>query len=435
MRALFYRFAAAAFALVLFLSLSFLYTYGDRDLYERVLTLYGATPFHFPFLDISGSLAAWECARQGVDVILSDPCDVLRRGYTYSPLWMAASAIPLGVKDSTAIGWGLGLIFLLSLTLLPPPRRLLELLLVLGATFSTMSVFALERANPDIVLFVLALAAGLLAECRTSVRFIGYCLAVVAALLKYYPIMVLTIVLRERLGIFVAVGLIIAGVLAVFWAEYHVEIARGLSNIPRGPYNTGFFGAENLPFLLSEAAGNAAASPLVERLVAAGLYAALVTACVATCRRRLRFTDLRAALASLRDRERVLLVIGSAVIAGCFFAGQSIGYRGVYFLLVMPGLLTISRSLSRDVRNLGLRASVVIVLLMWGECLRLGIDRGFALAEGPELLIGEVKFSFWLIRELGWWWTISLMLVVVVDFLLVSPVVRRLWLSSRQSQV
>jgi hypothetical protein len=244
--------------------------------------------------------------------------------------------------------------------------------------------------------------------------------------------MVLTIVLRERPAIFVAVGLIIAGAFAVLWAKYHVDIARGLPTYAGGPYNTGFFGAENLPFLMSKAAGNAAASPLVERVAAAGLYAALVAACVVICRRLLRSADLRAALDTLPDRERVLLVIGSAVIVGCFFAGQSIGYRGVFFLLVMPGLLTISRSPSRDVRNLGLRASVVIVLLMWGECLRLGIDRGFALAGGSELLIGEVKISFWLIRELGWWWTVSIMLAVLTDFFLDCPIVR--WLSSRNDE-
>jgi hypothetical protein len=161
----------------------------------------------------------------------------------------------------------------------------------------------------------------------------------------------------------------------------------------------------------------------VGKIITFGLYAALVAACIAICRRLLRFADLRAALASLPDRERVLLVIGSAVIAGCFFAGQSIGYRGVFLLLVMPGLLTISRSPGGDVRNLGLRASVVIVLLMWGECFRLGVDRGLALAGGSELFIGEVKISFWLIRELGWWWTVAVMLAVLTDFLRASPIV------------
>lgn len=422
-----YRFGAAGSALAIFLPMAWLYASSHKDLYEIILRCYGVLPFRSPFVDISGALAAWECARQGVDVIVSDPCDVLTRGYNYSPLWMAAAGIPLGIDDTMAVGLILDVIFLVSLCLLPPPQRPLELLLMVTATVSTMVVFAVERANPDILIFLLALAAGVLAECRTSVRLIGYCLALVAALLKYYPIMVLTIVFRERLTIFCVVGLIIAGTLVVFWGQYHVEIARGLPNIASGRYDTDLFAAKNLPFMLgmvveSVAESSPFAAP-VGKIITFGLYAALVAACIAICRRLLRFADLRAALASLPDRERVLLVIGSAVIAGCFFAGQSIGYRGVFLLLVMPGLLTISRSPGGDVRNLGLRASVVIVLLMWGECFRLGVDRGLALAGGSELFIGEVKISFWLIRELGWWWTVAVMLAVLTDFLRASPIV------------
>ena len=101
------------------------------------------------------------------------------------------------------------------------------------------------------------------------------------------------------------------------------------------------------------------------------------------------------------------MVIGSAVIAGCFFAGQSIGYRGIFLLLVMPGLLALSRSAGRELRALSLGSAIVIVLLMWGECLR-------------QAFGGE--FGFWLLRELGWWWSISVMLALVADFLRDLPV-------------
>jgi hypothetical protein len=212
--------------------------------------------------------------------------------------------------------------------------------------------------------------------------------------------------------------------LAAFCVGYHAEIARGLPNIARGAYNTDLFSAQNLPFLLGDAAA-AATSPLVGRITAGGIYAILAGACIAIWRRLLRSAELRAALAVLPYLERVLLVIGSAIIVGCFFAGQSIGYRGVFFLLVMPGLLALSRSSIGDVRNLSLGACIVIVLLMWGECFRLAIERGLEQANGFELLVGNVKILFWLTRELGWWWTISLMLVVVADFLRASPVVRR----------
>jgi hypothetical protein len=232
-RSFVYRFGAAGLALSVFLGMSCLYGWGDREVYWQILSAHGIVPFSFPFVDASGSLAAWECARQGIDVILTDPCDVLNRGYTYSPLWMAAAAMPLGVADTAAVGWSLDLVFLLSLCLLPPPRRPVELVLILAATLSTMVAFALERANPDILLFLLALATGLLTGYPLFMRLFGYFLGLAAALVKYYPIMVLVVAFRERVSVFCLVGLVVLSSLAVFWVGYHVEIARGLEKAGR----------------------------------------------------------------------------------------------------------------------------------------------------------------------------------------------------------
>ncbi len=333
----------------------------------------------------------------------------------------------MGVGHTPTVGWCLDFLFIGSLVLLPPPQRRVELLIVLAATSSTMVVFALERANPDILLFMLAVATGLLAECGPCGRLLAYLVALVSALLKYYPIMALVIVFRERVSIFVGVTLIICGSLAVFSAEYQVDIARGLPTIASGSYNTDLFAAKNLPFLLGEVAGSAAEpslAPLVESIATGVLYAALVGACIGICRRLLGSGELHAALVSVSRLERAFLVIGSALIAGCFFAGQSIGYRGVFLLLVMPGLLAISRTPGREIRNLGLCTSVVIVLLMWGECFRLALHRSLGHPAAPEMLAGYPEILFWLLRELGWWWTISVMLAVLLDFLSDSPLTR-----------
>ena len=150
-------------ALCVFLTLSAIYLLGHQDAYRTILSLYGIEPFKFPFVDISGSLAAWDCTRLGIDVVEHDPCDVLGRAYTYSPLWITASFIPLGKSATGAVGWVLGLLFILSLPLLPPVRRAWELVLIVLATSSTMVVFAVERANPDIIIFMMGLLTGLLA--------------------------------------------------------------------------------------------------------------------------------------------------------------------------------------------------------------------------------------------------------------------------------
>jgi hypothetical protein len=433
MRGFFYRFTPAVSGLALFIGFSVLYVYGDTDFYRRVLTSYGVLPFDFPFLDMSAWLAVWECTRQGFDVISANPCDVLQRAYSASPLWISASAIPLGVRNTAVVGSILDLLFLSVLSLLPPPRCLLELLLVLAATLSTTVVFALERGNPDVMLFLLTVVTSFLARGRLSSRLLAYSVALVAGLLKYYPMMMFIILLREGIRVFVSVMLGAIVALAVFLAMYHAELGRGVTNIAHGPYNTGFFAAQNLPFLLGEVAGSAAGSsewaPLVQQMVAGGLYAILIGWSFNTCRRLLHSGELRAALAALRGLDQMLLVIGSAVIAGCFFAGQSITYRGVYFLLVIPGLLAVARGFSRKVRNLAFGTCIVIVLLMWSECFRFALYDALGRSAVPETFAGFLEFLFWLVRELGWWWAVGVMLTVLVDFLWASPV--KLWLESR----
>ena len=415
-----YRYAAPVCVALVFFSLSALYLSGDHEFYEAVISYYGVAPFRFPFVDISGSLAAWECARQGIDVVLSDPCDVLKRPYNYSPLWMDLSSIPLGVKDTPVVGWCLDLLFLISLVFVPPPRRVTELILVLAATLSTMVVFALERANPDILLFMLALATGFLADRAPVLRMAGYGVAMFSALLKYYPIMVMIVVFREQRSRFLAISAVAVAILVLFWSQYHVDIGRGFPTIAVGPKMSDLFAAKNLPSLSGDLVQlSMTSSPLASLagwVTMVTLYVMLLAGSAVICCRVLATGALHAGVEALDRPERMFLVIGSAVIVGCFFAGQSIGYRGVFLLLVLPGMLGLARSSSASgLRRLSLGTGVVIVLLMWGECFRLALDR----TVGPQLL-------FWLTRELGWWWAISVMIAVLADFVLHSPVVQSL---------
>ncbi len=79
------RFGPAGSALAAFLAMSWLYRGGDRAVYADILRLWGIAPFQTPFLDISFVLAAWDCTRQGLDVMLVNPCDVLKLPFNYSP--------------------------------------------------------------------------------------------------------------------------------------------------------------------------------------------------------------------------------------------------------------------------------------------------------------------------------------------------------------
>jgi hypothetical protein len=421
----FYRFAAPASALLVFIAFSLLYLHGERGAYFVMLEYWGVEPFPFPFLDISGSLAAWECARQGIDVIIADPCDVLQRSYSYSPIWMSWSAIPLGVADTSAVGWFSGLLFLLSLGILPRPRRPFELILTVLATLSTAVVFAVERANPDILLFILALVTALSAEGGLGIRLLGYAAAVLSGLVKYYPFVTLLMVVEERVPVFLFVGIAVVLSLAIFGVAYHDEIVRALPYIPRGTYIEGMFGAKNVPMQLGDMARAAfGPSTPLGNVIAAAFLALLIAGTAAICRRFTVDGQLPIAMTALAERERNLLVVGSALICGCFFAGQNVWYRAIFLLLVLPGLFAIARAApTRRGRHWCLATSITIVFLMWEECFRFGIERALKVIDASAAHTAELHFLFWIFREAVWWWVVAILTAILVEFLRRSAVV------------
>jgi hypothetical protein len=91
-----YRLAIPAGVLCLNAIMAGLWLSGAYSLYFGALRLLGIDPFSFPFLDTHAVLAAAECARQGIQVYLSNPCDVLGRPHVYSPLWLAIVPGSLG---------------------------------------------------------------------------------------------------------------------------------------------------------------------------------------------------------------------------------------------------------------------------------------------------------------------------------------------------
>jgi hypothetical protein len=153
------------------------------------------------------------------------------------------------------IGIALDLAFLMSLFWLVKPVNWRELIVFALPCTSTMVFFALERGNVDVIIFVILVAAGVLSTGQLASRLLSYALILLAGLLKFYPVTVLSTALRERPRTFFAIsaaaGLIISG----FVYRFHGELRVMARNIPHGLYDlyvSDRFGAVNLPFGLEQ---------------------------------------------------------------------------------------------------------------------------------------------------------------------------------------
>ncbi|HUZ32958.1 MAG TPA: hypothetical protein VMV19_12770 [Xanthobacteraceae bacterium] len=384
--------------LVVFFAAVTLFATHSTAIYH-ILNLWAvARPVDYPFLDLRYIFAGADCWSKGVNVYLSNPCDPLGRAHAYSPLWLRFGFLRDWTPTAGLIVDG---VFILALMALPAPRKACELAVLLLAILSPPVVFVLQRANVDIIIFLMLLGAAALWTHVLRYRMVGYAIILAAGLLKFYPLIVLTTAVRERTRTCAAVCIAAGGVLLGFAVYFHAELRAMAVNIPTGSYLVGdMFGAINLPDGLALVFG--LPEPGWVRILAAAMLAALCMTGILTLS---HWIPLRRAVAELAPFDAALLLFGAALFVGCFFAGQSVGYRGVHLLLVIPGLLALWRQATdRRVRRFARATTFLVLFLMWQGVLTWNNSFLDALQSWIGSPAGSSLWAgLWLIRELGWW--------------------------------
>jgi len=412
-----YRLALPAVMLCTYGAMAMLWYWGPRSLYFDILGFMGLEPFRFPFLDIHAVLAAVECQRQGMDVYVSNPCDIIGRPHVYSPLWLVVTPALLGTKDTRGVGLALDLLFIASLVTVLRPRTTRELWVYGLAVLSPTTVYAIERANNDLVVFLLILSGGMLLTVRQPYRLFSYALLLVSGLLKYYPLALLVLLIRERRRAALALLILLGVFLISFGMYFRLELAKALANIPAQSYFADSFSAQNLPF----GVGEILASGFSLALIAVSLSGALFLMAGARALRVVRLLGRHKL--DCNGKEMRLLAIGGILLGACFFAGQNINYRGIYFLLAIPGLVALHRSTDKMVlRQFYAQMIAAALFLMWEEFFRRALHAIVILVPNRGLIYAEV--CFWIGREFVWWWLIAGLAAIVLTYLQQLPLPR-----------
>jgi hypothetical protein len=423
------RFLAPGLALLLLGAVALLYR-GDYASYIHILEALGAAPYRFPFVDEYTNLANLDCARIGIDVYAGNPCDVFGSKYNYSPLLLLGTHLPIGRSATWAVGLGVDLLFLASLIMLPAPRRLAEQALRVAATLSSATVYGLERANLDLAMFALIVVAAALLVHGGRMRLLAYPLLLLTAVIKYYPAVTLLVLAKERLRTFLLMAAVGGVGLAAFVALNYHNILRSLASVPSGVYFAEGFGAANLPRglaqLLLPATLTAWRQGLGDILLLSFVLWLLLQA-----RRWTIDLDLRDRFAMLAEAERTPLVIGALVIVGCFFAAQNIYYRAIFILMVLPGLLALTRPSGDSEHDAAARSrlrrlAATVLLLTWGEAVRHALVSRLGGPLREAALWRAADLLFWLLREVAWWSFIAMLAAIVWWFVRQSPLLSRI---------
>ena len=392
--------------------------------YWDILQLLSVKSWTFPFLDTHALLAAAECQRQGINVYLENPCDYIARLHVYSPLWLSLIPGFLNASDTARVGLALDLLFILSLGLVFRPRSWGEIAIFALAVFSPITLLAVERGNNDIVVFLFVLCAALLWSNSPRSRLLSYAICLVTGLLKYYPLVLLVLIARERWQRALALSFLAAASILLMIFVYRGELALALTNIPKISYFTDGFSVQNLPYgMVAVLWGEDARSPLAPILLL-GLSAAAI----AWAWRRVGL--LIPCEIDWTVWEMRLLAIASVLLPACFFAGQNISYRGIFILLALPGLLHLRRALADPALRRWITQMIVLCLvIMWGEFFRQVYNTAAGLPS-PGFTNDPLAVTLWVMiwigRELVWWWLVAGFMALAAWFVCSLPLTHEL---------
>ena len=237
--------------------------------------------------------------------------------------------------------------------------------------------------------------------------------------------------LRERMTRLVALGAVVVAIVGGFVWAYQHELPRMAHNLPtETPFDISF-GMTQLPdgmgfalqqLLIAFGAHGAAIDALPTNLVLSrGMYALLTLGIVVVVAWLVRGTDVRSAFVTLSGSEVGFLVIGAVLTVGCFFAGQSVYYRGIHLLIALPGVLALSHLLPTAGSRVALRwTGFAIVFVMWDLAIENIIE-----VTGKDPVAVYIE---WFLRELAWWWIAAIFTWVLFCFVMASPISQTIWL-------
>jgi hypothetical protein len=317
-------------------------------------------PSHF--FDTRNLTAALECRRLGFDPLVESPCDPWGRPLNYPRVWLALRWLGLDQSHTVALAVLFIILFLGSILLLTGRISLGRGIVVAAAVCSPSVMFAVERANMDIVVFTLMVLAVLTWRARARWGDVASpSIVLLAATAKIYPVFALpayVFMRRRRAAVAAALCVVVFALYALLTVGDILAVA---AIAPQGDHHA--FGARILPaaiyhwFVPDRWQGGAITKQL---LVIVPLLAVAPLVWIPS-RRRLPDPDEGAATPT-----RLAFYAGSMIFIGTFAIGNNFDYRLVFLLLTLPQLFDWVTEQPPDPRGwLGCVTLVTVVILLW----------------------------------------------------------------------
>ncbi len=399
-------------------------------LYHQILYFWGASRKGVAFSDLNSILTQVWCYGQGFDPYAVHAERPECRGFAYSPFLLELWPI-LPAPDYRYLLGVLNLLtFSVAIQFLPIMRRRADHVLMGLAFLSAPVIWLLETSNLDLLFIEGALLASFLFCRGPGARATGYGIVLLSAALKFYPLVLMGHLLRERPRVMLLAVALLAVAVVGFVLAFLGGVTTTVHNLPRAAYFQYCWGAVVLPLgiyylatgvdLLDVDPGGPQGSLTFIPYLCMGV---LICWAVWRAFSHARDDAFGRAWENLGDVNRALMVSGCLVIAGCFMAWANLPYRQAFLLLVLPGLLAMKDPATGTAVRLARTTAVLLIALMWWDTGRVWLAEGLKAAGAPEGLDLLLRIGFWLAGQAIWWHAISVIGAILLSFLLSSAAV------------
>lgn len=303
--------------------------------FPEILHIFGVAKLGPWFRDSYAMLAASDSAQAGFNPFVFNPFDLIGERHIYSDWWYFLGDLGLDRSHYLWVGGAIVAAFWAAVVIVLPFRSRRDFWWSLAICGSPPFWLAVNRANPDILLFaILTMTVPLLLHRQLLVRLLSPLPIAIATGLKYFPliagIVLLTPGRHKRENILRAIVIVLLGVFLTWSLWDAVRNYLDVSWIARGQF---IFGASAIPQNFSMD---------MDIWLWVGRAAGILLVGFALCRSGGE-SNAPAENSSLQG-DRLFALMGTAVLAGNFFLTIGFLYKVIFAVWVLPQCLRLSSS-------------------------------------------------------------------------------------------
>ncbi len=298
--------------------------------FPEILHIFGVAKLGPWFRDSYAMLAASDSAQAGFNPFVFNPFDLIGERHIYSDWWYLLGDLGLNRSHYLWVGGAVVVAFWTAVVLVLPFRSRSDFWWSLAICVSPPFWLAVNRANPDILLFaILTVTVPLLLHRRLLVRLLSPLPVVLAIGLKYFPIVAGIVLLKpgrdKRENILRATVIVALGIFLTWSLWDAINNYLDVSWIARGQF---IFGAAAIP-------RNFVMNMDVWLWVGRAVGALLVV---------YAWWQSAGEESKTRQSERLYALMGTAVLAGNFFLTIGFLYKVIFAVWALPQCLRLSGS-------------------------------------------------------------------------------------------